>query len=359
MTATRQRLEALLAQRDALTPWVGEFDEAALTGLLETQLGSADALDAWVPRGDTRGRAVPYSPLLHVVSGNTPHAAFQSVFRGLLVGSHNRVKLPSSGLPEFEAWVPTLPPVLRDLIEIRHDLPDEWLASEAAVVFGSASTLATFRELLSSGTPLIDHGPKLSIGVVFEPDREAADLAARDILAYEQRGCLSIQALYVAGGPIAAGRFAAELAGAMARHREAHGRESLSLSESGAISNSRELLRFRFANGDDVALWESEGDTSWTVVYQADPTLAPGPLNGFVTVHPLPPAGRLHEALGPETAHLSTVAIHPYTDALADRLEPLSAPRVCPLGQSQQPPFFWHHDGRMPLADLVRWRDRA
>lgn len=356
---TRDRIQALLAIREAFTPWTGAFDEADLLGLLEAQLGSAEALDAWIPRGDTRCRAFPRSPLLHVVSGNTPHAAFQSVFRGLLVGARNRVKLPSAGLPEFEEWAATLPAPLARLLEVRHDLPDDWLQCAGAVVFGGEDTLVAFRAKLPRTVPLIEHGPKLSIAVVFEATAEAAALAATDILAFEQRGCLSVQAVYVDGDAGEARAFAALLANAMAASRHAETRAQLTLSESGAIANARELARFREANGDGVQLFESRGDTSWTVVFDSDPTLAPGPLNGFVTVHPLPPAASLQDQLGAETAWLSTVAIHPFDDANADRVEPLAAPRVCALGRSQLPPLFWNHDGRPPLADLVTWRDRA
>lgn len=360
MISTAQRLDALVAQHDALAPWVGEFHRDALVGLLAQQLGSPAALDDWQSRGDTRGRAFPRTPLLHIVSGNTPHAAFQSVFRGLLVGAHNRVKLPSAGLPEFERWVDGLPGELAELIEVRHDLPDVWLDSAAAVIFGNASTIETFRHLLPPEMPRIEHGPKLSIAVIFEIDEMAAQLVATDVLAHEQRGCLSVQAIYVDGGESAAIEFAGKLAIALADLRRHSPRmEPLTLSDSGAIANARELARFREANGDALRLWESAGDTSWTIVFDANPTLSPGPLNGFVTVHPLPATDRLHDALGREIAHLSTAAIHPFDDSFADRLEPLMIPRVCPLGHSQQPPLFWHHDGRLPLADLVFWRDRA
>ena len=359
MTPTQRRLDALFAQRDALSPWTGKFHRDDLSALLAQQLGSPAALDDWLARGDTRGRAFPRTPLLHVVSGNTPHAAFQSVFRGLLVGAHNRVKLPSDGLPEFEAWVAQLPDELARLVEIRRELPDAWLAdSAAAVIFGNAATLETFRRLLPPGTPRIEHGPKLSLAVMFEPDEMAARLVAADILAHEQRGCLSVQAVYVDGGEATARTFGQKLADAL-RHARLHTPrpEPLTLSDAGAIANARELARFREANGDAVKLWESAGDTAWTVVFDSHPTLSPGPLNGFVTVHPLP--ADLPAALGPEAAFLSTAAIHPFDDAFADRLESLAIPRVCPLGHAQQPPLFWHHDGRPPLADLVTWRDRA
>ncbi len=359
MSPTDLRIRALTACNDHLEPWIGPFDEAALRSLVACQLGSGDVLDEWIPRGDTRCRAFPLSPLLHVVSGNTPHAAFQSVVRGLLVGSRNRVKIPSSGLPEFESWIGEIPAELADLIEVRRDLPPHWLESAGAIVFGNQATLETFRALLPRPIPLIEHGPKLSIAVIFQPDEIAAGLVAADILSHDQLGCLSVQAVYVDGSPEQLRSFSARLARALETARPAHPRGVIGLSDSGAISNARELARFRAANGENVALWESEENTEWTVVEDQEPRLIPGPLHGFVTVHPLPGAARLRDGLGPEVRHLSTAAIHPFQDELADRLDALEIPRICPLGHAQKPPLFWHHDGRPPLADLVVWRDRS
>jgi hypothetical protein len=31
--------------------------------------------------------------------------------------------------------------------------------------------------------------------------------------------------------------------------------------------------------------------------------------------------------------------------------------RICPLGQMQNPPLTWRHDGRPALGDLVTWTD--
>jgi hypothetical protein len=31
--------------------------------------------------------------------------------------------------------------------------------------------------------------------------------------------------------------------------------------------------------------------------------------------------------------------------------------RVCPIGQMQNPPLGWRHDGRPTLGDLVTWMD--
>lgn len=42
---------------------------------------------------------------------------------------------------------------------------------------------------------------------------------------------------------------------------------------------------------------------------------------------------------------------------LADALGAGGASRVVPIGKMAWPPPEWHHDGRPPLADLVRWCD--
>src|SRR5580704_14850894 len=52
--------------------------------------------------GNQHCLAFPLSPILHIVSGNTPHAALQSLIRGVLVGATNWIKLPKRGLPEVD-----------------------------------------------------------------------------------------------------------------------------------------------------------------------------------------------------------------------------------------------------------------
>lgn len=350
------RLRLLAAFQDTLEPWLGKCDDPTLRAWVTAELGDVEVMDRWVNHGDAMRRALPFSPLLHVISGNTPHAAFQSIVRGLVVGAHNWLKLPGAGLPEVEAWLAKLPPELASLVEVRHDWRDDWNAPAAAVVFGGAGAIRHFRSRLEPGTRIIEHGPKLSIAVIFdEAGPTAAEAVCADILRFEQRGCLSVQAVYVAAPH--ARSFAQDLAHAMTAHRARFPRpDPLTLSEAGAIANLRELLRFRQANGDDIALYESPNSTAWTVVYDGDPTLQPGPLNGFVRVHPLPPVLN-GQALGSESREISSVALHPMDAATLAKLDALAPPRICALGQAQDPGLFWDHDGRPPLADLVHWRN--
>ena len=44
-------------------------------------------------------------------------------------------------------------------------------------------------------------------------------------------------------------------------------------------------------------------------------------------------------------------------EELATQLARWGATRICPLGQMQNPPLTWRHDGRPALGDLVTWTD--
>jgi len=59
-------------------------------------------------------------------------------------------------------------------------------------------------------------------------------------------------------------------------------------------------------------------------------------------------------------AKVSTVGLAAPEDkaqAMATELARWGVKRICPLGQMQNPPLTWRHDGRPILADLVTWTD--
>ena len=132
--------------------------------------------------------------------------------------------------------------------------------------------------------------------------------------------------------------------------------QPMSLSEAGAVHNFRETMRFQAANKATVEIQESEDSLDWTVVYREDSTLQLSCLGRCVFVQPLP-SPLNSDTLGSAAQHLSTIALHPFDEARAETLAHLPAHRICPLGESQQPSLFWHHDGFAPLASLVQWKD--
>jgi len=320
---------------------------------LRIELGHESVLDGFQPIGSHFLRAIAPRVILHIVSGNTPHAALQSLVRGLLLGSRNLCKLPSGGLPDAEAFVARLPADLRAQVEFSTRHPDPGLAvADAIIVFGSDETVEHFRALALPNQIFLGYGHRISLGIVFEDAAfESAPLAARDASLFDQQGCLSPHCIYVADRPQ---EYAARLAGEIERFEGTSPRSKLSLSEAAAISESRETARFRMAIGHDVHLWESRESDAWTVIYDGDPIFHPSVLNRVIYVRPLPedPSAAVELA----RPCLSTIAIWPNTQPFAERAASLGASRVCALGRMQDPPWTWRQDGRHTLAPLVTWR---
>ena len=340
MNSLTERIAFLLSHRPTLERWVGAYDEERLIKWLDAELGDHRRLEQWVDGA----RVVPRGPVLHVVSGNTEHAAFQSVFRAILLGCENWVKVPTAGLLEFEAWADEV-----GLFEVKRELFDDWKNPEVAVIYGGEETITFFREWLSPQTRIIEHGPKISAAFVFEQGDGLEAKLAEDILRYGQRGCLSVQSVYVSGDVEG---FCERLAVALEERQPVVG---TTLSEAGAIRNARDRARVQMAIGAKMKLWESKDSVKWTVLLDRESSLLHSGLSGgFVLVIPMPDV-LSRETLGDEVAFLSTAVVEPIS--FWDGLESISPPRICAAGKAQEPGIFWHPDGEMPLAGLVRWRD--
>ncbi|YCM46672.1 acyl-CoA reductase [Verrucomicrobiaceae bacterium 227] len=320
---TAARLDLIATSVPFFEPFTGPFDRALLQETWDRELSAPTVR---LPKN-----------LVHIISGNTPHAAYQSLLNGLILGAHNRLKLPSNALLDFH-----LPPAFAHLIETSRTLPDHWIPeADALVVFGSDQTLRHFQQLCPLETPFIGHGHRYGIGIINDPTPEAAALAARDIGLFDQNGCLSLQTLYLED-PVS---FAPLLALAMADFEKEHPRSQLPPSDAGAITNLREEIRFLSANDPaNHQLRESPGTTAWTIIYQNSPDPVPSPGNRTIYLRPFP-----RDQNFAHFQHLSGIALHPFS-----KRTDLPSPRIFPLGQAQSPPALWAHDGLLPLAALVK-----
>jgi len=349
MTTTDRASAIAQACRD-FEQLLGPASAEAFLDWIRLELGNDAALDGFQKMAGQWMRAIAPKVILHIVSGNTPHATLQSLIRGLLLGSRNLCKLPAAGLPEAEAFAAALPAELRKTVEFSTELPEAWLAAaDAIIVFGSDETVAHFRALAAPWQVFIGHGHRVSLGLVFEDQNfESAALAARDASLFDQHGCLSPHCIYVADRPE---EYAARLAVEMEKIAHATPRAKLSLSDAAAISEIRETTRFRVAIGHATRLWEGD---AWTVIYDADPAFSASVLNRVIFVRPLPE--NLADALAPVRPFLSAIGIWPNARPFAERAAALGASRVCALGRMQEPAWTWRQDGRATLAPLVTWQ---
>jgi hypothetical protein len=95
-------------------------------------------------------------------------------------------------------------------------------------------------------------------------------------------------------------------------------------------------------------------------VYEADALFQLSCLNRFVYVKGVADLKSALESADSVRGKVSTVGLATLEEKakeMAAQLARWGATRVCPLGQMQNPPLAWRHDGRPALGDLVVWTD--
>ncbi|MEI7864997.1 MAG: acyl-CoA reductase [Chthoniobacterales bacterium] len=355
---TEERAQAIALAAAPMSDFLGRTQPETLLRWVEAELGDAGAHDRWVKYGAARTKAVAPDNILHVVSGNTPHAALQSLISGLILGSSNLVKLPRGGIPEVDDFISRLPADLAAKITMGEELRDDWIGrATAVVVYGSDETIAALRAKVPSGKIFIGHGHKASAGIVWKDENYVSCAgAARDTSLFDQQGCLSPRVFYVRETkPGFARAYAEQLAEEMERYGRIHPHGPLSVAEKVEISDLRAAYNFRAAGDLRVAIWAGGPELDWTVVYEEDPWFPSSALSRVIFVKPLP--ADLVAELGPHSAHLGAIGLWPCTEELADRFFALGASRFCPIGRMQDPPWTWHNGGVARLAPLVKWVD--
>jgi hypothetical protein len=338
-----------IAEAARAFPWLGDVRVEKIRAWVDLELGKL--LERPEPYGNQIRQAIRMTPILHVVSGNTPHAALQSLIRGLVVGSENFIKIPTAGLPELEEFAERLPLELRP--RTSRSISPEWMRlAEVIIVFGSDETIRHFAAQIQPHQRFIPHGNKISFGLVLnEFDDALVERAAQDVFLFDQLGCLSPQSYFVAHR---SKEFAHRVARALDRLTASSPPTPLRGPEIAAkLRVNREEWKYRAATEQNAAVWESPNSLEWTVIHSISP--ASTPLYRTLFVHPI--TEDLFDSLASIRPYLSTVGL--------DRMEPagvtlalrLGAQRVCPIGAMQNPPLTWHQDGSPSLSSLVRYVD--
>jgi hypothetical protein len=356
-TTTRQRIDLLSRAYPRLFPRV------QLMRLVREQLGDVNALDRWISRGSTRVRARAPRLIYHVCAGNLAISAITSIAHGLLVGAHNTVKLPSPREDdvtrrEIVAHVRGLPRSLRELVHLQSTRDENALQrADVVIAFGSDATMTALRARLRSDQKFIAHGHAVSLLWVGEPHRfttQDARACAIDILTYDQLGCLSPQALYLPLGTDLES-FGTKLSLSLeTQWRRLPAKSSRPLGVRARIAEARDVAR---ALGHQLWLPPS-GHLGWTLIDDPDPTFAASPLHGVISIR-RSPLTKLGKNLAPVRGRISTVGVactassSPWRETFLK----LGVSRFCRAGRMQFPPLSWHHDGRVPLSELVTWVD--
>jgi hypothetical protein len=344
------RIAALVAA--AATSGLVDLTFESISRWIELELGQYLSDPNPQPYGNQHCQTCPLSPILHIVSGNTPHAALQSVIRGVIVGAINWIKLPHQGIPELDIFVGALPKQLRP--EMATELLPNWMEeAEVIVVFGSDQTVREFSQKALPFQRFLAHGQKVSLGLIWgRCDPQTAEGIARDVFPFDQLGCLSPQFFYVAGD---SAEFALQLSHQLERQRPRALAPARDRKTAGALRAFREEWRFRAATESGVFLRESRGNLDWVVIHDPQPGLVTNPLHGTIFIKPMPPDAEL--ALAPIRRLISTIGLFPINRESVRFGVRLGAQRICRIGQMQHPPLTWHHDGWPALGSFVRFVD--
>jgi len=350
---------------------------AGLEAGLEAVLGgvrreAAEALLASRPSEEGAGSRPPEEccrPALVILASNLPALAVQPLLPALLAPRPVILKSPSAEplfAPAFVTALARREPRLAEAVaalswpggdaELEAPLLD---AAGIVLAYGEAETLHDLQRRLGKGSDrLVGYGPKTSLAVV-APGADLAAVArglARDVALFDQRGCLSVAAVYALGDGGQAESLAQSLAGALTLEGEAlppGPREPAALAAVQQLRAEAEL-RGLFHPPLPVAVG--------TVLVDPDPTFRPGPGLRTVRVHPLAEAGRLPEILAPWADRLQGAALAGEAAwKLSGALTALGISRLTPPGQLQSPDATWHNGGRHPMEvmGLTPWRRDA
>jgi hypothetical protein len=355
-----------------------QLTAANLEILLRQDLGHARRLDGFFSAEGERGLALARGPelLVHIAPGNLPIPTLTEMVLGLLARSAQFVKCASgaSFLPRlFAHSIYEADRKLGACLEIAewkggHHALEEALLAEAdcVVATGSDETLAALRHRVPARSRFIGYGTRVSFGYItaeaFEQmPREVAQGAARDVSAWNQLGCLSPHVLYIEGSGEGMGEaFAAMLAEELEAVEKTHPRGVLGVEEAAAIARRRAFYEVRAAHSPDTQMWASPSSTAWTVVLESDPRFQLSCLNRFIYVKMVSNAAQALQGAEMVREKISTVGLastEAQAPELARQFARWGAKRVCPLGQMQNPPLCWRHDGRPALGDLLTWCD--
>jgi len=348
-----------------------EYRAEKLAALLQNELGDLAVLDNFVPAAGGQRRAYGPALITQVLAGNLPGVGLDSVIFSLLVKSAILVKTSSSARclptlfadslasadPQLAAClaVVTWPGGFAALEEIAFARVDMVLAS------GSDASLAAIRPRVRG--KFIGYGHKISFSLVTKEAladaHQLARQAAYDAVLFDQQGCLSPQLIYVEeGGAISPREFASLLAQALEQWEHILPRGTVPLEARVAIRRARDEAEWQALAEKDVMLHASPEGTTWTVIYEAEPTFVPSPLYRTLRLKPLCTLDQLVSLLTPWRPYLEAAGVAASTSEdhyLADILGQAGVSRICPIGTLQTPPLSWRHGGRPRIADLVRW----
>lgn len=216
-------------------------------------------------------------------------------------------------------------------------------------LYGSDENLAAIMSTLPEGVIVRAHGSGVGFAVVSAQDdlAEAADALARDIGAFDQRGCLSPRFLLVEGGAVRAESFAVIQHRALLRYSEKYPRGPLDAALQAEIAQYRATIE---AIG---IYWEGP---SHGVGLDPQPRSLVLPPPARIVHIVAPTEADLETLLAPWIRYVTTVGTNAKNGLSGKLKEWLSHARWTHLGDMQCPPLDGPVDQRTQATTTACWR---
>jgi hypothetical protein len=343
-SSPRAALDAVLPESCGLSP-------AGLDAALATILAGVERLPAeaiFTAASKTKGDS---GLVVVVLAANIPGLVVQPLLpalalaRPVLIKSSMREPLFA---PTFVAALirrePRLAPHLAAVAWPGgdHELEREVLATATRVLaYGGGEAIEDLTTRV--GEKLVAFGPRLSFAAIskdIDLDVVAPGLA-RDIALFDQRGCLSVQAIYTDGDGETLAR---ALAVALDELAERWPPGTIEPSAAAAVQQIRGEAEMRGL----LHLGQEPG--RGTVIVDPDPRLRPSPGLRLVRIYPMADLDELPALLKPWQGRLQGAALAGRAQQLAPRLAQLGVTRLADPGHLQDADATWKNGGLAPLA---------
>lgn len=353
-------------QRRALDPSLARLCRLSPDGLaagLEAVLGgvAGTAAAALFAEAEAKGPAAP-APVVVLLAANLPALAVQPLLPALALGRPVLLKSPSAEplfAPAFTAALARREPRLAEaLAAVTWPGGDERLeapllaAAGRVLAYGERETLDDLQRRTAG--KVFGYGPMTSLAAVGAgvPPEEVAGGLGRDVALFDQRGCLSVTAVFTGGD---AGELAERLAAELAERADRWPPGPADAATAAAVQQIRAEAEMRGLHRPRLrpAGLPEDALAAGTVVVEPRPVFLPSPGLRTVRVHPLPELARLPRILAPWQGRIQGAALAgDDARALRPALARLGVSRTAEPGELQSPDASWHNGGVHPLAVL-------
>lgn len=337
----------------------------------ERNLGDLRLLDEWVPHTDSTGRRSytrAFPPrLVHVLPGNAPIAAAQSIALSAMTKAVNLFKMGSSDPFMAVAMLRTMldvdpdHPVVRSMSAVYWRGGDEAIESavfrpqyfDKIVAWGGGDAISNVMKYLMPGLQLVSFDPKTSISMVgieaFDSDEafEAATAGlASDVGMANQEACVCSRVTFIEGDAGQIDRFCERVQHKLAEHSGIFGKAP-SLPRD--VADEVEGLRLL---GGEFGVW-GDTDGKGLVVASDEPV-------DFHPIHKTANVVRvrsLKDALKYVNVATQTVGVFPPSRMaeLRDGLASGGAQRIVRLGEAGGQSIGAPHDAMYIMHRFVHW----